>query len=128
MGVVYGPLMARGVRSSDQSSLQGEVYFSRLEEIPEVAVWSTHPGSDRQHHGDAVSKQDRRDQVQVLGLEGSGDYSLVSEHEDYIAGSTYLRTGQCRGRSPLSFNLRILDGAPTEWSRDHTVTNLLFDI
>ena len=64
-------------------------------------MWRTHPGSDRQHYGDALSEQDRRDHVQVLGLESQGDYSLVSEHEDYIVSSTYLRTGQCRGRLPL---------------------------
>ncbi len=44
--------------------------FPRLEEIPQVTVWRTCPGSDGQHHGDVLSEQGRRDQVQVLGLEG----------------------------------------------------------
>ncbi len=58
-------------------------------------MWYTCPGSDGQHHGDALSEQGGRDQVQVLELEGPGDYSLVSEHEDYVVGSPYLGTGQC---------------------------------
>ncbi len=65
-------------------------------------MWRSRPGSDRQHYGDALSEQGRRDQAQVLGLEGQGDYSLGSEHEDYIVSSTYLGTGQCRGGLPLS--------------------------
>ncbi len=76
--------------------------FRPLEEIPEVAVWRTRPASDRQHYGDALSEQGRRDQVQVLELEGQRDYSLMSEHEDYIVSSTYFRTGQCGGGSLLS--------------------------
>ncbi len=101
-GVVCGPLMAKGVWSSDHSSLH--INFLELEEIPEVAAWRSRPGSDRQHYGDALSEQDRRDQVQVL--ESQGDYSLVSEHEDYIVSSTFPGTGQCRGRSPLPVSNR----------------------
>ncbi len=73
-----------------------------------MAVWRTRPGSDRQHHGDALSEQGRRDQVQLLGLEGhdQGDYSLVSEHEDYIVSSSYLGKGQSGGGSPLSVSNR----------------------
>ncbi len=41
--------------------------MTHLEEIPEVAVWRTRPGSDRQHYGDALSEQGRRDQFQVWG-------------------------------------------------------------
>ena len=66
-----------------------------------MAVWRTCPSSDGQHYGDALSEQGGRDQVQMLGLEGQGDYSLVSEHEDHIVSSTYLGTGQCRGGSLL---------------------------
>ncbi len=66
-----------------------------------MAVWRTYPGSDRQH-GDTLSEQGGRDQVQMLGLEGQGNYSLVSDHGDCIVSSTYLGTGQCRGGSPLS--------------------------
>ena len=54
-----------GGGSSNQSSLHINFleldFFPRLEEISEVAVWHTHPGSDRQHYGDALSEQDRRD-------------------------------------------------------------------
>ncbi len=32
-------------------------------------MWRSHPGSDRQHYGDALSEQGRGDQVQVLALE-----------------------------------------------------------
>ncbi len=67
-----------------------------------MAVWRTPPSSDGQHYSDALSEQGGRDQVQVLGLEGQGDYSLVSEHENHIVSSTYLGTGQYRGGSPLS--------------------------
>ncbi len=35
-----------------------------------------------QHHGDALSEQGRRDQVQESGLEGPGEYLVVSEVED----------------------------------------------
>ncbi len=46
-------------------SLAGDC-FPRLEEIAEVAVSHTRPGSDGQHHSDALSEQGGRDQVQVL--------------------------------------------------------------
>ncbi len=68
--------------------------FPHLEEIPEVVVWHTFPGSDGQHHGDALSEQGGRDQVQLLGLEGLGDYSLLSEHKDYIVNGSHFRTEQ----------------------------------
>ncbi len=79
----------KGVWSSDQSFfhtnfLKLESLFPRSEEIPEVNVCHKCPDSGRQHHGDALSEQGGRDQVQVLGLEGPGDFSLLSEHEDYI--------------------------------------------
>ncbi len=110
--------MGSGLRSSDckrvwssksvfspYKLLELETIFPCLEEIPEVAVWHTRSGSDGQHFGDALFEQGRRDQVQVLGLEGQGDYSLVSEHEDHIVSSTYLGTGKCGG-SPLSVSNR----------------------
>ncbi len=67
-----------------------------------MAVWRTRPSSNGRHYGDALSEQGGRDQVQVVGLEGQGDYSFVSEHEDHIVSSTYLGTGQCGGGWPLS--------------------------
>ncbi len=76
------------------------------EEIPKVAVWHTRPGSDRQHHSDALYEQCGRDQVQVLGQEGSGDYSVVSELEDHIVGGSHFGTGQCQGIMPLSISGR----------------------
>ncbi len=87
--------------------------FPRLEEILEVAVWRSCPGSDRQHYGDALSEQTRRDQVQVLGVEGQGDYSLVSEREglhcqQYIAQDRTVS----RRIASLGFELRIL----ADWS------------
>ncbi len=36
-------------------------------------MWHMRPGADGQHHSDALSEQGGTDQVQVLGLEGSGD-------------------------------------------------------
>ncbi len=110
-GAVCGPLTARvcvvegSVFSPYKLSRAGDC-FPRLEDIPEVAVWHIRPSSDGQHYGDALSEQGGRDQVQELGLEGQGDYSLVSEHEDHIVSSTYLRTGQCGGGSPLSVSDR----------------------
>ena len=98
-------MVERSVFSPYKLSRAGDC-FPRLEEIPEVAVWRTRPSSDRQHYGDALSEQGRRDQVQVLGLEGQGDYSLVSEHEDHIVSSTYLGSGQCGGGSPFSVSDR----------------------
>ncbi len=99
--------MGSGLRSSDgkgcviEQSDFSPCKFSRagdcfphLGEIPEVAVWHTRPGSDREHQCDALSEQGGRDQVQGLGQEGLGDYSLVSEYEDYIVDSIYLGTGQ----------------------------------
>ncbi len=47
--------------------------FPLLEEIPEVAVWHTHPGSERHHYGDALSEQYKGVQVQEFVLEGLGD-------------------------------------------------------
>ena len=106
-----GGVVERSVFSPYKLSRAGDC-FPRLEEIPEVAVCHTRPSSDGQHNGDALSEQGGRDQVQVLGLEGQGDYSLVSVHEDHIVSSTYLGTGQCRGGSPLDFESRIL----ADWS------------
>ncbi len=100
-----GCVVERSVLSPYKLSRAGNC-FPRLEEIPEVAVERTRPSSDGQHYGDTLSEQGRRDQVQVLGLEGQGDYSLVSEHEDHIVSSTYLGTGYCQGGSPLSVSNR----------------------
>ncbi len=69
--------------------------------LVERSVFSAYKSQAGDCFPDALSEQGGRDQVQVLGLEGQGDYSLVSEHEDLIVSSTYLRTGQCRGGSPL---------------------------
>ncbi len=102
-----GGVVERSVFSPYKLSQAGDC-FPRLEEIPEMAVWCTRPSSDGQHNGDALSEQGARDQVQVLGLKGQGNYSLVSEHEDHIVSSTYRGTGQCQGVSPLSFESRIL--------------------
>ncbi len=87
-------MVERSVFSPYKFSRVGDC-FPRLEDIPEVAVWRTYSSSDRQHYGNALSEQGGRDQAQVLGLEGQGDYSLVSEHEDHIVSSSYLGTGQC---------------------------------
>ncbi len=80
MGVVCGSLAVSRVWSSDQSSLHInflvlETVYPCLEKIPEVALWKSCPDSDGLHYGDALSEEGRRDQVQVLGLEGKGDYS-----------------------------------------------------
>ncbi len=100
-----GGLVERSVFSPYKLSRAGDC-FPRLEEIPEVAVWRTRPSSGGQHYGDALSEQGGRDQVQELGPEGQGDYSLVSEHEDHIVGSTYIGPGQYGGGSPLSVSDR----------------------
>ena len=51
-----------------------------------MAVWHAHPGSDGQHHGDALSEQGGRDQIQEPGHQSPGEYSLVSEVEDFSDG------------------------------------------
>ncbi len=105
-GAVCGPLTARRVWLSDQYSLH--INFLELETVflalKTFQKWlcGTRPSSDGQYNGDAPSEQGGRDQVQELGLESQGDYSLVSEHEDYIVSSTYLGTRQCGGGSPIS--------------------------
>ncbi len=58
-------MVKRSVFSPYKLSRAGDC-FPCLEEIPEVAVWRSRPGPDRQHHSDALSEQGRRDQVQVL--------------------------------------------------------------
>ncbi len=45
-------------------------FFPHLEEIPDVVVWHTHPGSDGDHHSDGPSEQHSRNQVQKPGPEG----------------------------------------------------------
>ncbi len=97
--------------------------FPHLEEIPEVAVCHMLPGSDEQHYTDALSEQDKMDQVQVLGLEGSVDCSVVSELKNFLVSGPDFGTAQCQGGS----HLHSLE-CPTEWSLDHRVTSLLFDI
>ena len=121
-----------GGRSSDQSSLhinfiELETVFLALKRFQRWLLWRSRPGSDRQHYGDAFSEQGRRDQVQVLGLEGQGDYSLVSEHESavHISGQDNVEAdhlSQFRIENP-----RRLERS-TEWSLDPRVTNLLFVI
>ncbi len=59
-----------------------------------------------------ISEQDGRDlQVQVLGMEGQGYYSLVSEHEDHIVSISRDRTMWSR-IAFLGFKSRIL----ADWS------------
>ncbi len=65
------------------------------------AVWHTHSSSDGQHHGDALSEHGRRDQVQVPGHQGLGEYSVVSKVRDFSDCSQYISLHQHRGRSPL---------------------------
>ncbi len=58
-------VVERSVFSSYKLSRAGDC-FPRLEEIPEVALWHTCPGSDRQHHGDALFEQGGMDQAKCL--------------------------------------------------------------
>ncbi len=64
-------------------------------------MWHTCPGSYRQHYSDALSEQGSMAQVQVHRLEGSGDYSVVSELEDHIVSGSRLGTGPCQCGLPL---------------------------
>ncbi len=52
------------------------------------------------------SEQGRRDQVQDPGLQGLGDYSVVSEVEDLTDFSPYFGPRQRRGGLPLSSSSR----------------------
>ncbi len=94
-GVICGPLTARGVWLSDQSFphinfLELETVFLALKRFQS---WLCGAHVLFQTHSTTVMHYLNRvgDQVQVLGLEGLRDYSLVAEHEDYIFSSTYLK-------------------------------------
>ncbi len=80
--------------------------FPRLEEIPEVAVWHTHPGSDGQYHSNALHEQGLRDQVQQPGLEGPRGYSVVSDVENCSDCSPYFGPQKHCGGLPLMSSSR----------------------
>ena len=117
--------MARGGGgSSDHSSLH--INFLELETVllalKRFQRWLC--GShvlDGQHYSDALSEQWWRNQVQVLGLEGEGDYSVVSHLLDHFVGNSHFRTGQCdekdqamwRRIASLDFESKILDAWST---------------
>ena len=105
-GPVCSPLTASGSWSSHQSSLH--INFLELE-----TALLTLKGSrgDCAAHTSwfrwtalqyALPEQGSRDQVQVLGLEGLRDYSVVSELEDLIVSGSDFGIRQCRGGSLIS--------------------------
>ncbi len=96
-----GCLVEQACWSPYQLSTAGDC-FPRLEDIPEVAVLSTCPGSYRQNHSDALSEHVGGDQVQELGSIGPGDHSVVSNLEHFSDGSPYFGLQQCRVGSSLS--------------------------
>ncbi len=93
-------------------------------------MWRSHPGSDRQHYGDALSEQGRGDQVQVLALEVreiilwclSMRITLSAVH---MPGKDNIEVGRL-SRFRIENPRRLERSA--EWSLDRRVTNLLFGI
>ncbi len=116
-GRFCGPLMARVIMIERsvfipyKLSWAGDCY-PLLEEIPKVAVWHTCPGSDGQHHSDALNRAGKT-RSRCLDWKVQEIIHLVSEHDDYNCRQSLFRDRKMwRHIASLGFEWTTL----TDWS------------